>query len=113
MVEATTSLTPEGLLDRLKAIEETMGRTPTERWGPRVIDLDIILFSGRRIQTERLTVPHVEMANRRFVLAPLADLAPGRLVPGHDRTVSELLADVPNEGEGAVEVADHSILDLG
>lgn len=102
MLEIEPGLPPEQLLSTLKAIERQLGREKTIAWGPRVIDLDIILFGAQQIATDRLTIPHREMANRRFVLAPLADLCPNRIVPGSNRTVSSLLAALgrraPNDG---------------
>ena len=69
-----TSLEPEVFLDVLQSIETQFGRVRTERWGPRTIDLDILLFGDRVIQTDRLTVPHPEMPNRPFVLAPAKEI---------------------------------------
>ena len=67
---------PVGLLDELKRLEEALGREPSDRWGPRRIDIDILLFGGRRVSTPRLTIPHPRIAQRQFVLVPLADIAP-------------------------------------
>ena len=79
-----TRLSAESLLDALQAIENRHGRVRAgERWGPRTLDLDLLLFGGSRIQTERLQVPHPRMAERAFVLVPLAEIAPGELqIPG-------------------------------
>lgn len=75
VVELQTMLEPESLLDHLQAIENAQGRVrKKERWGPRTIDLDILLFGERVINTPRLTVPHYDMHNREFVLKPLAEL---------------------------------------
>jgi 2-amino-4-hydroxy-6-hydroxymethyldihydropteridine diphosphokinase len=76
-------LEPLVLLDRLQAIEDDHGRVRTgERWAPRTLDLDILLFGECRLDTPRLVVPHPEMARRAFVLVPLAELAPDLEVPG-------------------------------
>ena len=91
-VEVETTLEPLALLDRLKAIEAELGRTEGARWGPRVIDLDLALWGDRVVDHPRLVVPHRELTRRRFVLAPLADLVPGAVVPGTEQTVAALLA---------------------
>ncbi|MDF2641012.1 MAG: folK2 [Pseudomonas sp.] len=92
-----TSLTPLVLLDALQAIELDQGRERHERWGPRTLDLDILLFGERVIDEPRLKVPHYHMQARAFVLYPLAELAPGlRLADG--RELSQLLAECPFEG---------------
>jgi dihydropteroate synthase len=77
-----TSLKPEALLERMKALEIELGRKPAERWGPRVIDIDIIAYGDMALKTERLTLPHPELFNRAFVLAPLADIAPDLVISG-------------------------------
>ena len=91
VLEIRTDLRPEPLLDRLKALEQNLGRTPGVRWGPRLIDLDLLLYGTEQIDLPRLRVPHAELHRRRFVLAPLADLAPEVQVPGLGRSVRELL----------------------
>ena len=81
-----TRLEPRRLLDALKAQEGDQGRTPVaERWGPRRIDLDLLLFGERRIDESDLRVPHPGLAERAFVLGPLADIAPDVWVPGLGR----------------------------
>lgn len=111
VVEIDTSLEPPALLTRLKQIEEDMGREKTERWGPRVIDLDIVLFGARTVHTADLEVPHREMHNRAFVLAPLADLCADTEVPGKGATVLALL-DALARAPGDAEVVDAAVLDL-
>ncbi len=76
-----TELTPLELLDQLQAIEKTHGRKRIQHWGPRTLDLDLLLYGNEAITSERLTVPHAELANRDFVLQPLLDLDPERLLP--------------------------------
>lgn len=97
VVEAQTTLDPHPLLARLKDTEAEMGRTPTRRWGPRVIDLDIILFGDTLLDTPDLVIPHRELSRRAFVLAPLSDLCPEAVVPGLQRTVSALLEALPRQ----------------
>jgi dihydropteroate synthase len=77
-----TTLKPEALLERVKRLEVELGRAPTERWGPRVIDIDLIAYGDLALKTERLTLPHPELFNRAFVLVPLAEIAPGFVVAG-------------------------------
>jgi 2-amino-4-hydroxy-6-hydroxymethyldihydropteridine diphosphokinase len=75
-------LEPPEMLGRLKATEREFGRRGGRRWGPRVLDLDILLWSGGRFRSRRLTVPHPQLAKRSFVLSPLATIAPGWRVRG-------------------------------
>jgi dihydropteroate synthase len=77
-----TSLEPEALLERVKRLEVELGREPTERWGPRVIDIDLIAYDEVALKTERLTLPHPELFNRAFVLVPLAEIAPDLIIGG-------------------------------
>jgi 2-amino-4-hydroxy-6-hydroxymethyldihydropteridine diphosphokinase len=77
-----SDLEPSEMLQRLKAIERAFGRRPGRRWGPRVLDLDVALWSGGRFRSRRLTVPHRELARRSFVLQPLAAVAPGWRIDG-------------------------------
>jgi 2-amino-4-hydroxy-6-hydroxymethyldihydropteridine diphosphokinase len=82
-------LSPEGLLDALQEVERDLKRIRTRRWGPRTIDVDVLLLGEMQIETDRLTVPHPEMTNRQFVLVPLAELGPQLPLPG-GRTAGEL-----------------------
>ena len=94
----TTTLSAEQLLDQLQKIELEQGRQrKDERWGPRTLDLDILLFGDQTINSERLTVPHYGMKVREFVLYPLAELAPELHLPDGS-TLSQLLAAVPLNG---------------
>ena len=72
-----SDLEPQEMLFRLKHLEREFGRRSGRRWGPRVLDLDIALWSGGKLRTRKLTVPHPQLANRTFVLQPLAMIAPG------------------------------------
>jgi dihydropteroate synthase len=77
-----TTLAPQALLDRVKKLEVELGREPTERWGPRVIDIDLIAYDDVTLKTERLTLPHPELFNRAFVLVPLAEIASDLVIAG-------------------------------
>ncbi|MCY1179151.1 2-amino-4-hydroxy-6-hydroxymethyldihydropteridine pyrophosphokinase [compost metagenome] len=93
-----TELEPLALLDALQKIELEQGRVrKDERWGPRTLDLDILLFGERLIDEPRLRVPHYHMQARAFVLYPLADLAPDLRLPD-GRVLAEMLAACPFEG---------------
>ncbi len=97
---ARTELVPGVLLDRVKAIEARLGRKTAERWGPRLIDIDIIGYDDLTLRTERLTLPHPEALNRAFVLVPLAEIAPDRVIDG--RRVDEAAQAFSAEAEGIV-----------
>lgn len=93
--ELETTLTAEALLDRLLAVEAQIGRVRQEKWGPRVIDLDLLLYGGQVIDLPHLKVPHPLMHTRRFVLEPLAQIAPCVLHPLQRKSVAALLTSLP------------------
>ena len=93
-----SQLAPLDLLDALQAIETGQGRERLERWGPRTLDLDILLFGERLIDEPRLKVPHYHMQARAFVLYPLAELAPTDLRLADGRMLKDLLAACPFVG---------------
>jgi 2-amino-4-hydroxy-6-hydroxymethyldihydropteridine diphosphokinase len=96
-VEVETSLFPRQLLDRLLKIERAMGRRRTVPKGPRLIDLDILLFGNAVISTPELEIPHRRIGERRFVLEPLAELAPDLRHPQAGATIREMLAKVKDQ----------------
>ena len=89
-------LSPRELLDALLEIERRLGRVrdPAERWGPRTIDLDILLWEDLVLHEPGLTIPHPRLHERRFVLAPLAEIDPDAIVPTLGRPVAALLTDL-------------------
>lgn len=87
-----TFLTPEALLAAVKAIENDMGREETVRWGPRLIDVDILFYGDKPLATKDLVLPHKELFNRAFVLVPLAEIAPYLKLDG--RSVAEAAAEM-------------------
>lgn len=95
VVLVETALEPDALLAVAAELERAAGRVRAERWGPRTLDVDVLLAGDRRVETPELTVPHPRLRERRFVLQPLADVAPDWVVPGGDETVEELLEDLP------------------
>ena len=90
-VRAATAQSPRGLLDLAKRLERDAGRRSTARWGPRTLDVDILLLGDAVIDLPELVIPHASMARRRFCLLPAAEVAPGAVVPTYGRTVTQLL----------------------
>lgn len=90
-----TEFTPLELLDQLQSIEQAHGRERIQHWGPRTLDLDLLLYGDEAIASERLTVPHAELANRDFVLQPLLDLDPERVLPD-GRSLGKLMQQCPD-----------------
>ncbi|RPH35253.1 2-amino-4-hydroxy-6-hydroxymethyldihydropteridine diphosphokinase [bacterium] len=96
--EIETSLDPPELLKELKRIEQSVGRKGRERWGPREIDLDILVYDGLVYSDESVTVPHPELERRKFVLLPLREIAPDLVHPVNGMTVEERTRQCRDEG---------------
>lgn len=93
-IAATTRLSPQELLRGVKSIERALGRTGGPRYGPRVIDIDLLFYDQLVVQTDELTIPHPRLAERAFVLAPLMEIAPTLTHPTLGETVTEMLRRV-------------------
>lgn len=90
VIKATTFLDPFQLLIRLKNIEKEIGRQPNFRYGPRVIDLDILFFNDKILETDSLSIPHKEICNRAFVLVPMLEIAPDFIHPVSGKSIEEI-----------------------
>ena len=106
VLKGETSLGPVELLHQLKNLETRLGRQPSVRWGPRLIDIDILFYADLVLEIQGLILPHPHLHERAFVLVPLADLAPDLLHPVFGRSVRDLLAGVDASGVKIYEPAD-------
>jgi 2-amino-4-hydroxy-6-hydroxymethyldihydropteridine diphosphokinase len=95
VARGVTWLAPHALLARLKVVEREVGRRPTRRWGPRVVDVDVLTYGDAVVDDPELTIPHARLHERAFVLVPLAALDPGWRHPTLHRTAAGLLAALP------------------
>lgn len=105
VAQVRTRLAPEELFRALVQVEEALGRVRGERWGPRLIDLDLLLYNGEVMAGPELVLPHPEMHKRAFVLAPLAEIAPGAWHPVLNKSAGELLKEIDPEARGALQPA--------
>jgi 2-amino-4-hydroxy-6-hydroxymethyldihydropteridine diphosphokinase len=104
VVAIKTDLPPRPLLETLLAIEAAMGRERKEKWGARIIDLDVLLYGQAVIDEVDLKIPHPLMHLRRFVMVPMNRLAPQLVHPVLQRTMAELLAGLPEAGQAVFEI---------
>lgn len=93
VVEIRTCLSPQELLESVKAVEQKLGRTPTFRWGPREIDIDVLLYGDVSMNEPYLALPHKHIAQREFVLRPLLEINPGATLPDGTR-LAKALAEI-------------------
>jgi 2-amino-4-hydroxy-6-hydroxymethyldihydropteridine diphosphokinase len=100
VLSANTNLTANQLLDQIKHIECDLGRQPSFRYGPRQIDIDILIFGNEIIRSDTLVIPHPRLQERAFVLIPLLELAPNLVIPGINQTVEQ--ASAPYIGSTSV-----------
>lgn len=98
-IDIDTTLAPTDLLIAVKEIEREVGRTETVHWGPRIIDIDIILYDTEIVNLPQLQIPHPYMHQRRFTLTPLAEIAGSAIHPVFNKTVSELLGECGDDSE--------------
>lgn len=96
-----TTLAPHELLARCLAVEEQMGRHRAEKWGPRIIDLDVLVYGDTQLSDEKLTIPHPHITKRAFVLAPLSDIAPDLVLEG--QSVADWLSTLDRTGIEPIE----------
>ena len=96
-LELNTSLTAQVLMGTILKIEEEMGRKRTEKYGPRIIDIDILFYNDVIIHEPHLTIPHPEIQNRRFVLVPMQEIAPLLVHPLLNKTIQQLLEECPDK----------------
>jgi 2-amino-4-hydroxy-6-hydroxymethyldihydropteridine diphosphokinase len=102
VAEITTDLSPQELLRKCKLLEEVLGREPSDiRWGPRVVDLDVLLYGEEKVNDPDLEIPHPRIGERRFVLVPLLEIAPDAADPWGAR-----YADLLEEAQGDVELLE-------
>ena len=101
VVKIETTLEPIALLDAMQAVENSHSRVRSLRWGPRTLDLDILLYGNQVIESERLTIPHYQMHVRNFVLCPLADISPELVMPD-GTTLQSLVAENGRKGLGVI-----------
>jgi 2-amino-4-hydroxy-6-hydroxymethyldihydropteridine diphosphokinase len=104
VVAVATDMPPRPLLETLLAIEAAMGRERKEKWAARIIDLDILLYGQTVIEEADLKIPHPFMHVRRFVMVPMNRLAPQLVHPVLQRTMAEILAGLPEEGQAVFEI---------
>ncbi|HMQ52819.1 MAG TPA: GTP cyclohydrolase MptA [Anaerolineae bacterium] len=109
VLSGTTALPPHELLRFLKSIERRMGRERKIRYGPRPIDLDILVYGDLRLETDTLTIPHPRIAERAFVLVPLAEIAPQLVIPGLAFTVAELAKQLDDDAYGQIVQATQKL----
>jgi 2-amino-4-hydroxy-6-hydroxymethyldihydropteridine diphosphokinase len=104
VVEVETRMQPGELLDRCMAIENALGRRRASetRWGPRIIDIDVLLFGDLELNTGGLTIPHPRLYERAFALVPLAELAPDLVPPGRKETIAQLAAAIDDQAVRAL-----------
>ena len=99
-VKVETGLSPEELLKNLKEIEIDLGRGESKRWGPRIIDLDILFYDDRIIKRDDLEIPHPGTRDREFVLKPLSEIAPGKIHPVFKKSVKEMFTELLYSAQG-------------
>lgn len=105
VIEIETPLSSPILMEEILAIEQKMGRQRIEKWGERIIDIDILFFGQETIETAGLIIPHPQLANRRFTLVPLNEIAPNLMHPKLQKKIKALLKDCPDQLE-VIRISD-------
>jgi len=98
-LSCTTLLSPNDVLSEIHKIENKMGRVRTQKWGPRILDIDIIFYAEEIIENHNLKIPHPQLTNRNFVLIPLLDICPDKVHPIHNQTIRQLSDNCEDTGE--------------
>jgi 2-amino-4-hydroxy-6-hydroxymethyldihydropteridine diphosphokinase len=98
VLEGETDLSPLDLLNHVKDIEKELGRKPGRRFGPRLVDIDILFYGDQIITEDGLTIPHERMKERAFVLIPLEEISPEHIFPGSDQTITDLVKGLDPSG---------------
>ena len=93
VLEIRSELSAEEVLERVLQIEDKIGRIRNEKWGERIIDIDILLFNDSIVEKDGVCIPHIHLHNRRFVLIPLNEIAPSLTHPKYNKTIEELLSE--------------------
>lgn len=93
VLEIRSELSAEEVLERVLQIEDKIGRIRNEKWGERIIDIDILLFNDSIVEKDGICIPHIHLHNRRFVLIPLNEVAPSFIHPKYNKTIEELLSE--------------------
>jgi 2-amino-4-hydroxy-6-hydroxymethyldihydropteridine diphosphokinase len=110
VIRGTTTLKPMDLLEMMEAIEVAMGRRPGVQYGPRPIDLDLLFYDSVQMETRKLTIPHPRIAQRAFVLKPLAEIAPNLMHPVLYYTMSQLLQDAEDVEQVQIYQPDQQLV---
>lgn len=97
VVQIETALDPDALMTAMLGVEKKLGRVRTKRWGPRVIDIDVLLYGARQIETPLITAPHPRMHERAFVMTPLAEIAPDLRIPGDTKSAVQIASELPDK----------------
>lgn len=108
VIEINTSILPSDLLVTVNEIEDKLGRKRVIHWGPRTIDIDILLYGNEVIQLENLKIPHPQMNKRLFVLIPLLEIYKGK-IPGEVKTIPELISSLSVDSEGIKNVNNNNL----
>jgi 2-amino-4-hydroxy-6-hydroxymethyldihydropteridine diphosphokinase len=109
VIRGTTTLKPMELLEMMQAIEAAMGRRSGVQYGPRPIDLDLLFYESMQMETRKLTIPHPRIAERAFVLKPLAEIAPNLMHPVLYYTISQLLQDADEVEQVQIYQPEHQL----